>query len=202
MFPVFCFVFLGKIHTQMGRHPKDIRPDEPERLEKLRRNYWAKMKSTLESKVFTSPEHLWGLACDYFAKAETDYVTKIELIKSGMFAGAPAEYNVGVPFSWAAFGNYLVSRGYRVGIYKYRVNYNGDYETFVDVIERINDVIHERNFNGATVGVFNASLVSKQLNLEDTTTINLNTTDKEGIDYSKLSEATLEELARQAQFKK
>ena len=150
-------------------------------------------------KVFPTPESLWVVACDYFQETEEEFWSHKEFIKGGEKAGELTnEKKLPVPFLWEGLDFYLNMRGYIGRLDHYRVNSEQKYNEYRGVIQMIKNVIFKRNASGASAGVFNANIISRQLGLMEQTMSTLKSEVKisNDVDYSQLSDEALEEINR------
>lgn len=169
--------------------------------------YWREMKriglTALKSerrngqaKNFTSPEHLWVAACDYFQDTDMNPHQKEDYIRGGNNAGAKIYLNIPRPYTWAGLERYCIQHGYISSLQSYRSNKDGAYDEFVPIIAKINGIMFEQKFEGAAMGIFNANIISRDLNLVETTKTE-HKISSDDIDYSQLSDAALAEITAQ-----
>lgn len=142
-------------------------------------NYWDEMKkigvkainSTKRGrpKAIPSPAKLWEYACEYFAEVDETPIQKEDFIKGGENAGNKVKLNMRRPYTWAGLDRYLFSRGIVAHMEDYRHNARGAYENFSGVVKSIGRIMYEQKFDGASVGIFNQSIIAHDLgfNKED-----------------------------------
>lgn len=170
--------------------------------------YWVEMKrlglTALKSerrvgkpKLFTAPEHLWAVACDYFHDTSMNPYQREEFIRGGPNAGTKVFINVPRPFTWPGFERFCIQKGIIVSLSAYRNNRDEAYNEFIPIIDKIDMIMREQKFEGASMNIFNASIISKDLGLAEVTENRLSISQKDDIDYSRLSDEALEEITQQ-----
>lgn len=133
---------------------------------------WEAMKKIRNSKKgISSPEMMWDLACEYFQEVDANPFMKHEQRKVHPKDGTVRTELVAMPvmrpYTWAGFGAFLTMRGIPGCIDHYKYNLNGAYENYKPIVKQIADVMFSQKFEGASVGVFNASLISRDLGLAE-----------------------------------
>ena len=156
---------------------------------------WKKRKKIGRPKAIASPQVLWKLACDYFHSVDSDPFLKQDFIRGGGSAGTKVELENVRPYTWEGFDNFLFEKGIINRIDDYKYNRDNQYTEYSDIITRVGSVIYDQKFTGAAVGAFNANIIARDLGLADKQELKA---DVSQVDYSKLSEQALEELAKQA----
>ena len=117
-------------------------------------------------KTFT-PKKLWELACKYFERTRNNHFYKQDFIKGGEMAGTIVQLKLTRPFTWQGFEDYLNEQGLIARIDDYKLNRDGRYGAFVDVVRAIDSVIYSQKFERAASGVFNANIIARDLGLAD-----------------------------------
>lgn len=143
-------------------------------------------------KNIEDPQKMWDLACDYFKHTDDNQYEKQDFIRGGEKAGDIVKLKNGRPYTWAGFAVYLRNNEIISSIDHYRLNRDGKYRHFQEVMKAIGDVIYDNKFSGAAVGVFNANLIARDLGLVDK--VQEVVPEAPELDLSKLSEAALEEV--------
>lgn len=151
-------------------------------------------------KKIESPEKLWELACSYFEEVDSRPFQKQDFIRGGESAGKIVTLANIRPYSWAGFETYLIKHGIIYKLDRYKANTNGAYEEFRDVVSRIDRVMFDNKFEGAAVGAFNASIIARDLQLAEITKSEVNANVKNEVDYSRLSDEALAEIAKQSKL--
>lgn len=126
---------------------------------------WDKIKKIGRPKAIPTPERLWELACDYFKDVDANPIQKEELIKGGMFAGDKGTVNLQRPYTFEGLEVFLYHNGIISKLDDYRANTYGNYGEFQDVVRVIEKTIRTQKFEGASSGIFNASIISAELGI-------------------------------------
>lgn len=150
--------------------------------------FWQLRSKHGRSKLFASPNLLWKAAIEYFTATDArKWIKKDWVGKDAM----EIERETETPYTLSGLCLYLnCNRGY---FHDFKKTCSED---FSEVVTRIEDIIYTQKFEGAAVGAFNPNIIARDLGLVDKTDV----TSKgqrvvHGIDYSKLSDAALEEIA-------
>lgn len=151
-------------------------------------------------KKIESPEKMWEYACQYFDEVDGTPFKKQDFIRGGTSAGTKVQLDNIRPYSWAGFETYLIKHGIIYKLDHYRANTNDAYEEFRDIVSRIDKVMFDNKFEGATVGAFNASIIARDLQLAEITKSEVTAKVKNEVDYSQLSDEALAELAKQSEL--
>lgn len=130
----------------------------------LGNSFWKKRTKHGRDQIFKSSDILWDAACEYFQHNQENPWHKNEAIKSGDLAGSIVSIPVCKPLTIEGLCIFL-----DVG-----KTYFNDFEKvctkdFSEVIDRIKLIIYTNKFEGATVGAFNANIISRELGLIDKT---------------------------------
>jgi len=129
-------------------------------------NYW-QFRNKHGADFKYTPESLWIEAIQYFEFMLGKVWNKKESIKSGDLAGKTMDVPTQTPMSIGSFclfadicedtfNNYLKKEGY---------------EDFFGVTKAIKIIIETQQFEGATVGAFNANIIARKLGLTENTDI-------------------------------
>ena len=73
------------------------------------------------------------------------------------------------PLTWAGFDTWLWRNDYIAHTEDYRSNKEGRYSEYAGVIARITEDMYQDKFTGASVGIFNANIIARDLGLKDQT---------------------------------
>lgn len=163
-----------------------------------------KLHAAGKGKKIKDPDEMWDIACKYFQETDEVHIVTEDVFKSGDLAGNKYKIEHRRPYSWAGLDRYVFSQGIITELDDYRKNYNGTYDEYADVMRRIAKVMYEQKFDGASSGVFSANIIARDLQLQENTNIKADieadVKSKSDIsvkvDYTKLSDAALEEIAR------
>lgn len=124
--------------------------------------FWKLRSKHGRDKLFSSPELLWEAACEYFKHVSDNPITKNEIINKPN-GTETKEFIYQKPFTWEGLELYL-------DIYSLRdYKTNEDYKDFSQVITRIEKIIYNNKFEGASVGIFNSNIIARDLGLKDET---------------------------------
>ncbi len=142
-------------------------------------NDWWNLRSKHgRDKLFASPQLLWEAACEYFAYIESNPLEEEQLMS---YQGETTREKVNKkrPFTMKGLCLYLgcASSYFRV----FKATQKDDNHGFLTIIEQIEDVIYNQKFEGAASGLFNGTIISRDLGLIDKTeskteTLNVNIT--------------------------
>jgi hypothetical protein len=131
----------------------------------LGNQFWKMRSSHGRDLLFASPSLLWESACEYFEWCTENPWLKSESIKSGDLAGTTMTVPVSRPFTMQGLCLYLdCSTSYFREFKRSRGENNID---FMSVIEKIEETIYQQQFEGATVGTYNANIIARTLGLTD-----------------------------------
>lgn len=124
--------------------------------------FWRLRSKHGRDKLFATPELLWEAACEYFGWCDAHPWLKQEAVKSGTLAGRIIEVPTARPYSLSGFLLYIgASESY------WKEFRAAGHEGFLSVIDEVERVIETQQFEGATVGAFNANIISRKLGLID-----------------------------------
>lgn len=144
-------------------------------------------------KLIDKPELMWSMFKDY-----------VEYVKSNPrrvqdFVGKEAEMvyrEKEVPLTMEGFEEYVADiPGMPLSLEQYFSNRDGRYEDFVAICSRIRRSIRKDQIEGGMVGQYNASITQRINGLVEKTESKVEAK-VEQIDYSQLSESTLNEIAK------
>lgn len=124
--------------------------------------FWKQRSKHGRDKLFTDASLLWESACEYFEWCDKNpwisEKTKFKPISGEEIEKTPTAR----PYSMSGLCIYLgCGQGY---FYEFKKNCSKDLS---DIITRIEEVIETQQFEGATVGAFNANIIARKLGLAD-----------------------------------
>lgn len=131
--------------------------EEPVKQEKLwrRKGY----NPAGRKRKFKTPKELWEAACDYFDWAdETPVVTQNTFHASGLITKANVEHKRAFTLKEMCIHIKLDYSNYT----RYRKE-----DKFKDVCEAIDSIIYSQKFAGAAAGIFNQTIIARDLGLVD-----------------------------------
>lgn len=120
-------------------------------------------------KAIESPAMLWELACDYFQSVDDKPLQKQDFLRGGMEAGKKIDVSLQRPYTWQGFDNFLFSQGIVTRTAEYKYDRRKSYENFAEVIAHIDSIMYANKFEGAAAGIFNSSIIARDLGLVDKT---------------------------------
>jgi hypothetical protein len=129
---------------------------------------WELAENAGRPKKIASPEILFGHFVDYCEDVDSKPWYKTD------FKGKDADkvlIPLQRPYTWQGFDNYLFINKVISDLDDYKQNKDGTYSEFSDVLTRIRSIIYDQKITGATIGVFNAAIISAELGLATKTLI-------------------------------
>lgn len=123
--------------------------------------FW-KLGNPGRDKTFATPEELWGKACEYFQWCDEHPIIQKDWVGKD---ADEVEREKPVPYTLDGLCFYL-------GITDDTLrNYGKEkgYELYFGVYTRIMQVVRAQKFTGAAVGLFNASIIARDLGLSEKT---------------------------------
>lgn len=136
--------------------------------------YWVEMARPVGNKPsneIKDPEHLWKLACEYFAFLDANPLEKKDFIKSGQMAGMEVVIKYKRPYSWESLVQFLRQRKIRFLLSDFVDEDGSRYEEFKKVVEVINCIILSQRFEQVAVGNYAPIALTKQFNASDKSTL-------------------------------
>ena len=118
-------------------------------------------------KKLSSPKKLWELFCDYYDLVKNNPATKEDFIRGGEHAGSKIRLQLEKPLTWAGFESMLRDRDVIAKMEDYKANKDNRYTDFAEVIARIEQKMWDDKFTGASVGIYNANIIARDLGLSD-----------------------------------
>lgn len=155
--------------------------------------FWKKRATHGRNRIFKTPNALWKAACEYFDWSDSTPLEKNEVVKSGDRTGDILVVPVGRPYSLKALCIFLHTNSgfwtqFKSGLTESKTLTHKQKEDFSSIISQIEEIIYTQKFEGAVVGVFNPSVISRELGLAekvDSTTKNTNTNVNYNVELSK-----------------
>ena len=155
--------------------------------------FWKLRSKHGRDKLFETPELLWEAACEYF-----EWMEEHPLYESKGFAfqGSVTTETFPVMRAMTLSGLCLYLNCNEAYFRTFKSQLPKDEQDFNTVIEAIEKTIYNQKFQGASADLLNANIIARDLGLSDKQ-VTENKTDitLTDIDYSKLSDATLREIA-------
>lgn len=129
--------------------------------------FWKRRSKHGRDKLFASPELLWESACEYFQWCDDNpwVKTKKSSFDKGEFSGESIEETpTQRPYSKMGWFVYIgCSDTWLVNFKKTAT------DDFLRVIEQIETIIAKQQWEGASVGAFNANIIARTLGLKEQT---------------------------------
>lgn len=171
------------------------------------KTYWQKMRAAgferlginndygNNKRAIKDPAQLWELACCYFQYCDENPILKSEMIKGGELAGTIKQIPVQRPYNFFGLDRFLCEHGIIKNLDDYRYNTQGQYDEYKEVIDKINSVMYSQKYEHAAVNIFNSTIIARDLKLTEHVETKQEIKVESDIDYSKLSDSALEEIA-------
>lgn len=125
---------------------------------------WLLRTKVGRDKLFESPEVLWSAMCEYFQYCNDNPLIEID------YKGKDAKH-VKMPrmraYTWQGLELFLGINSLR----EYKTN--PKYSEFSHVIEWANKVMYSQKFEGAAAGLLNATVISRDLGLRESTHVSI-----------------------------
>jgi len=148
--------------------------------------FWMQRSSHGRNPIFATPDQLWEACVEYFQWVEEHPLIEYKVLS---YMGEGFDHPVAKMRAMTQHGLYIF-----LDISPQTwANYRGK-EDFVEIIERVENIIYEQKFTGAAADLLNPNIIARDLGLRDGTEL----TGKDGKDLfpSNPQEMTDEQLAR------
>lgn len=122
--------------------------------------FWKKAMKIGVNKTFATPEELENKACEYFEWMDNNPYIYIDWVGG---AGKEVEREKPLPYTIEGLCLFLGISVQSFWNYSNKVGY----EDFFEVCTRITDAIRTQKFLGASSGIFNHSIIARDLGLVD-----------------------------------
>lgn len=128
--------------------------------------YWKLRSKHGRDKLFSTPELLWEAAKEYFQWCDNNPILKEDYVGKDALR---VKRELQRPYTISGLCIYIdASREWWV---KFKQNADKD---FLLILTRIEEIIYSHKFDGATVGVFNQSIIARDLGLVERTESKVN----------------------------
>lgn len=117
-------------------------------------------------KKYVEPDELFQHFVDYVEHERQNPMYKREYVGKD---GTEKETPLQVPITFEGFECYLADKNILQDLGEYSANTNGNYDDYSTIIARIKNNCFVQNFKGASVGLFNANIIARKLNLKEKT---------------------------------
>lgn len=121
--------------------------------------FWEMRSSHGRNPIFHDAAELWDAACEYFQWVEDNHIEDEQLFA---YQGVVTVHQAKKVRPMTIQGLCLFLDISRQGWSEYKAK-----EDFSDIVERIETTIYDQKFAGATVGIFNANIIARELGLAD-----------------------------------
>lgn len=122
--------------------------------------FWKQASKHGRNKLFSSPEHLWEAAKEYFEWCDKNQLIEVD------YKGKDAT-KVLIPkmraYTWSGLELFLGIDSFR----EYKTN--PSYKEFSQIIARIDKIIYTQKFEGAAAGFLNPNIIARDLGLSEKT---------------------------------
>ncbi len=131
--------------------------------------FWKRRSKHGRDRIFTDPNTLLEASYEYFRYQSDRAWLKKEAVKGGEFTGQIIDVPIASPFSLEGLCLFL-------GVHtKYLIEFEKNLKPddkeidkdFSNIVTHIREVIYLQKSEGAIVGVYNASIIAKQLGLSE-----------------------------------
>jgi hypothetical protein len=152
-------------------------------------DFWKRRTKHGRDKLFASPELLWQAACEYFQYCEDNPLNEVKVFGTGKRANVPKMR------AMTLSGLCLYLGCNEAYFRQFRSNLPQGEQGFSTVIDQIETVIYNQKFQGASAGLLNANIISRDLGLAERSNVDVTT------DLSQLSDEQLITISNEL-FKK
>lgn len=124
---------------------------------------WWKLRAKHgRDKLFETPELLWESACEYFQRCDNEPWIRTKETYNSEKGSTTEEIPTSRPYSKSGLFLYIGCSDNWLREFKKTCDDN-----FLRVIEEIENIIYTQQFEGATVGAFNANIIARSLGLKE-----------------------------------
>lgn len=150
----------------------------------MKNEFWKQRSTHGRDTLFASPILLWEAACEYFEWCQDNPINDPR-----SFAGLA---DIARPFTMQGLCRFL---GCSTSYFRTFKSTSDQKEDFLTIITQIEETVYQQKFEQAAIGVYNQNIIARDLGLTEKTESKIEVKDEE-IDYSKLSDAALEEITK------
>jgi hypothetical protein len=152
-------------------------------------DFWKRRTKHGRDKLFASPELLLQAACEYFQYCEDNPLNEVKVFGTGLRANVPKMR------AMTLSGLCLYLGCNEAYFRQFKSNLPQGEQGFSTVIDQIETVIYNQKFQGASAGLLNANIISRDLGLAERSNVDVTT------DLSQLSDEQLITISNEL-FKK
>lgn len=133
--------------------------------------FWKIRSKSGRDKIFSTPADLLNACHEYFNFQSQRFWVKKEAIKSGMSTGELVEIPTASPFTLEGLCLYLGVHSKYFNEFESRLDTKNNEidKDFSNIITHVREVIYLQKLEGAMVGAYNQSIVSRNLGLAEIT---------------------------------
>lgn len=125
-------------------------------------DFWKLRSKHGRDKLFSTPELLWQVACDYFQWCEDNPISAQD--NKGTKNVNEVEFKR--PFTLKGFCIYCDASEHWFSLFKKSLDKDKD-KDFLYIIHKIEDIIYTQKLEGAIIGIYNANIVARELSLAE-----------------------------------
>jgi hypothetical protein len=126
-------------------------------------SFWKLRSKHGRDKLFSTPEMLLAVCYEYFEHCDSNPWYRNEAVKSGQDVGKIINIPIQRPYSLSGLAHYLNTDEKTLRHYGSTTGY----EDFFPVLTHVKQIIDTNQFEGATVGAYNANIIARKLGLVD-----------------------------------
>jgi len=124
--------------------------------------FWKLRSKHGRDKLFTTPDLLWQAACEYFQWCEDNPISAED--NKGTKNVNTVKFNR--PFTLKGFCLYCDATEHWYYEFKKGLKPEKD-KDYLYICRKIEDIIYNQKFEGASIGIFNANIIARDLGLSD-----------------------------------
>lgn len=132
--------------------------------------FWKLRSKHGRDKLFATPILLWDAACEYFEWCEKNPIEAQD--NKGTKNVNVVKFNR--PFTLKGFCLFCDATEHWYDNFKAALKEEND-KDFLYICRKIEDIIYNQKFEGATIGIYNANIIARDLGLSDSQKVQQNT---------------------------
>jgi hypothetical protein len=128
--------------------------------------FWKLRSKHGRNKLFASPDLLWKAACEYFEHTDSRKWIKKDWVGKDAYE---VERETETPYTMTGLCLYLgCSHDYFIQFEKDLAGKDDELSKgFSEILTRVKQIVYTQKLEGAAVGIFNASIIARDLQLKD-----------------------------------
>lgn len=123
-------------------------------------SFWKLRSKHGRDKIFESPGALWEACCEYFESCESNPLKRLHVFSNGKKATVPLMR----AFTLNGLYVFLDIDRKTWDLYKER-------EDFIPIITKVETIIYDQKFTGASAGLLKENIIARELGLADKTAL-------------------------------